>query len=84
MDRRMPVRSLFVTQLYEAELGNDDLLGELAHSVRALADDDAAGMAPPACAWARGMPPTIPITAMPAIAYQRRMAPPSNLALLYR
>jgi uncharacterized protein (TIGR02466 family) len=39
----MPVRSLFVTQLYEAELGNDDLLGELAHSIRALADDDAAG-----------------------------------------
>ena len=39
----MPVRSLFVTQLYEAELGNDDLLGELAHSIRALADGDAAG-----------------------------------------
>jgi uncharacterized protein (TIGR02466 family) len=43
MDRRMPVRSLFVTQLYEAELGNDNLLGELAHSIRALADGDAAG-----------------------------------------
>ena len=36
-------RSLFVTQLYEAELGNDALLGELARSIRALAEDDEAG-----------------------------------------
>ena len=35
-------RRLFVTQLYEAELGGD-LLDELAHSIRSLAEDDAAG-----------------------------------------
>jgi uncharacterized protein (TIGR02466 family) len=40
----MPVRSLFVTHLYEAELGNDDLRGELAHSIRTLARDDEAGI----------------------------------------
>ena len=39
----MPVRSLFVTRLYEAQLGNDALLAELAHSIRALAQDDKAG-----------------------------------------
>lgn len=39
----MPVRSLFATQLYEAELGNADLLAELAHSIRTLARDDEAG-----------------------------------------
>ena len=38
----MSVRSLFVTKLYEADLGSD-LLAELAHSIRALASDDAAG-----------------------------------------
>jgi uncharacterized protein (TIGR02466 family) len=36
-------RSLFVTPLYEAELGTAVLLTELAHSIRALAEDDAAG-----------------------------------------
>ena len=39
----MSVRSLFVTKLYEADLGTGDLLSELAHSIRALATDDAAG-----------------------------------------
>ena len=37
------MRSLFVTKLYEAELGDDALLGELAHSIRTLARDDEAG-----------------------------------------
>jgi uncharacterized protein (TIGR02466 family) len=36
-------RSLFATQLYEADLGDDALLGELAHSIRTLAQDDEAG-----------------------------------------
>jgi uncharacterized protein (TIGR02466 family) len=36
-------RPLFVTLLYEAELGDDALLSELAHSIRALAQDDEAG-----------------------------------------
>jgi uncharacterized protein (TIGR02466 family) len=36
-------RSLFVTKLYEAELGDDALLAELAHSIRTLAADDHAG-----------------------------------------
>lgn len=36
-------RDLFVTRLYEAELGDDALLAELAHSIRSLADDDEAG-----------------------------------------
>ena len=39
----MPVRSLFVTQLYEAELGDDDLRAQLAHSIRTLSRDDQAG-----------------------------------------
>ena len=38
------MRSLFVTTLYEAELGDDALLDELAHSIRALAADDTAGI----------------------------------------
>ena len=38
------MRSLFVTNLYEAELGDDALLDELAHSIRALAADDTAGI----------------------------------------
>jgi len=38
----MSVRTLFATRLYEAELG-DDLLDELAHSIRTLAEDDEAG-----------------------------------------
>jgi uncharacterized protein (TIGR02466 family) len=37
------VRSLFVTKLYEAELSDERLLGELAHSIRTLAEDDDAG-----------------------------------------
>jgi uncharacterized protein (TIGR02466 family) len=39
----MTVRSLFATTLYEAELGDDRLLADLAHSVRTLAVDDQAG-----------------------------------------
>jgi uncharacterized protein (TIGR02466 family) len=39
----VPVRSLFVTQLYEAEVENAELLSELAHSIRSLAEDDEAG-----------------------------------------
>ena len=37
------VRSLFPTKLYEADIGDDELLRELAHSIRALAQDDEAG-----------------------------------------
>ena len=36
-------RSLFATPLYEAEIGDQGLLAELAHSIRSLARDDAAG-----------------------------------------
>jgi uncharacterized protein (TIGR02466 family) len=36
-------RSLFVTKLHEAEIADETLLGELAHSIRSLAEDDAAG-----------------------------------------
>lgn len=36
-------RSLFATQLYEAEIADEALLGELAHSIRTLAEDDQAG-----------------------------------------
>ena len=36
-------RSLFATQLYEADLDDEVLLGELAHSIRTLAQDDEAG-----------------------------------------
>jgi uncharacterized protein (TIGR02466 family) len=39
----MATRSLFVTRLYEAELGEEALLAELGHSIRALAEDDDAG-----------------------------------------
>ena len=39
----MTVRSLFVTQLYEAELGDPALLNDLAHSIRTFAADDQAG-----------------------------------------
>jgi uncharacterized protein (TIGR02466 family) len=39
----MPIRSLFVTRLYEAELGDEALIDELARSIRALARDDEAG-----------------------------------------
>jgi uncharacterized protein (TIGR02466 family) len=37
------VRSLFVTRLYEAELGDSDLPGNLGRSIRSLAADDQAG-----------------------------------------
>jgi uncharacterized protein (TIGR02466 family) len=36
-------RRLFATPLYEAELAAEQLLAELAHSIRSLAEDDAAG-----------------------------------------
>ena len=36
-------RSLFATQLYEAEIADEALLAELAHSIRSLAEDDTAG-----------------------------------------
>jgi uncharacterized protein (TIGR02466 family) len=39
----MSVRSLFATRLYETEIGNHALLGELARSIRSLDDDDEAG-----------------------------------------
>lgn len=39
----MPVRSLFATRLYEADIADDALLGDLAHSIRSLAADDEAG-----------------------------------------
>lgn len=39
----MPSRTLFVTRLYEAELGDAELLAELAHSIRTIANDDEAG-----------------------------------------
>jgi uncharacterized protein (TIGR02466 family) len=39
----MPSRSLFATRLYEAELGEEALLSDLAHSIRTLARDDKAG-----------------------------------------
>jgi uncharacterized protein (TIGR02466 family) len=37
------VRSLFVTQLYEADIADQALLGDLAHSIRSLASDDESG-----------------------------------------
>ena len=37
------MRQLFATNLYEAETGDDALVTELAHSIRSLAEDDAAG-----------------------------------------
>jgi len=40
----MPARSLFVTRMYEAEIADEALLGDLAHSIRTLAEDDAAGI----------------------------------------
>jgi uncharacterized protein (TIGR02466 family) len=36
-------RKLFVTQLYEGEIGDEPLLGDLAHSIRSLVQDDEAG-----------------------------------------
>jgi uncharacterized protein (TIGR02466 family) len=37
------VKHLFATCLYESNLGDETLLGELAHSIRSLAQDDEAG-----------------------------------------
>lgn len=37
------MRRLFATPLYEAQIGDDALLADLAHSIRALARDDSAG-----------------------------------------
>jgi uncharacterized protein (TIGR02466 family) len=39
----MAIRSLFATKLYEAELGDDSLLADLAYSIRSLSRDDGAG-----------------------------------------
>nr|WP_294849952.1 TIGR02466 family protein [uncultured Sphingomonas sp.] len=39
----MTIRNLFTTPLYDADLGDDAVLDELAHSIRVLAEDDAAG-----------------------------------------
>jgi uncharacterized protein (TIGR02466 family) len=36
-------RALFATMLYEAELGDEALLADLAHSIRSFAEDDEAG-----------------------------------------
>ena len=36
-------RQLFATRLYEAEIGDERLLSELAHSIRSLAEGDEAG-----------------------------------------
>lgn len=41
--RQVTVRSLFVTQLYEQELLEPELLGQLSRSIRTLANDDEAG-----------------------------------------
>jgi uncharacterized protein (TIGR02466 family) len=40
----MSVRNLFATRLYEAEIADPALLGDLAHSIRSLAADDRAGI----------------------------------------
>ena len=39
----MSVRTLFATRLYQATIDDDDLLADLAHSVRILAEEDEAG-----------------------------------------
>ena len=39
----MPTRALFPTLLYDADLGDDALLADLAHSIRTLAQDDGGG-----------------------------------------
>jgi len=39
----MPIRSLFATQLYQAEIEDRALLSDLAHSIRTFAVDDKAG-----------------------------------------
>jgi uncharacterized protein (TIGR02466 family) len=37
------VRTLFATRLYEAKLGDEQLLADLAHSIRSFAEQDGAG-----------------------------------------
>lgn len=44
----MPARTLFPTLLYEAEIGDERLMAELAHSIHTLAQDDEAG-----CRWSK-------------------------------
>ena len=44
----MPVRTLFATNFYEADIGTPDLLEELEESCRLFADEDGAGKA-----WSR-------------------------------
>jgi uncharacterized protein (TIGR02466 family) len=44
----MASRDLFVTRLYEAEIGDQAMLAELDHSIRTLSQDDQAGRA-----WSR-------------------------------
>lgn len=39
----MPVRSIFATRLYEADVADVSLVAELAYSIRSIAEDDAAG-----------------------------------------
>ena len=39
----MSVRTLFATRLYQSTVDNEELLAELAHSIRVLAEDDEAG-----------------------------------------
>jgi uncharacterized protein (TIGR02466 family) len=39
----MSSRNLFATRLYDADLGDTDLLADLAHSIRSFARDDMAG-----------------------------------------
>ena len=39
----MSVRDLFATRIYEAEIGDPGLLGDLAHAIRSLAAQDEAG-----------------------------------------
>ena len=39
----MSIKLLFATPIYDANLGDDALLDELAHSIRMLAEDDVAG-----------------------------------------
>lgn len=39
----MSIRTVFATQLYEAQVGQVGLLADLAHSIRTLASDDRAG-----------------------------------------
>jgi uncharacterized protein (TIGR02466 family) len=41
--RGVMARALFATRLYEAEIGDAELLAALAHSIRILAEDDQAG-----------------------------------------